>query len=235
MVGLFVTDDAELHLADLAGLRQALYRLIAIGAMHPSGGGDQEVADILTALQQEDVLMARIPWYPAFRQVRRGLEGLATMPEAYRDELFKQIDDPPKSSGRNGARGSVYLMMGGLQAGELIGSLEGLYRKTGLEWDRDSGIAPDGAAVQLDFLRYLCGLEAMAWEAEDAGKANAFLDQEMAFLADHIGAWYIDHIDGVLAALDLPEAWVDLLVGTRDFLRGEMTLIPMVRMEDLTR
>lgn len=84
--------------------------------------------------------------------------------------------------------GSLYLE--GRLMGETTLSALDAYRRAGLEPAEDLGDLPDHAAVEAEFLCELLWREMEAWERGAAGEASRWLEEEVAFLGDHLGRWF---------------------------------------------
>jgi len=59
---------------------------------------------------------------------------------------------------------------------------------------------PDHVAVEMEFMAFLCGREAMAWEQGETERARQILGRERAFLEAHLGRWLPRFAQWVMAA-----------------------------------
>jgi TorA maturation chaperone TorD len=84
---------------------------------------------------------------------------------------------------------------------------------------------PDHIGVELEFMKFLCDIEAQLWLAPDCAGLRQCLDFQCDFLADHLLQWQRNLCDRVLneSDMDLYRALARL---TADFLDAEWAFVP---------
>lgn len=84
---------------------------------------------------------------------------------------------------------------------------------------------PDHIGVELEFMKFLCDIEAQLWLAPDREGLRQCLDFQCDFLADHLLQWQRALCDRILneSAMDLYRALARL---TADFLDAEWAFVP---------
>jgi len=63
------------------------------------------------------------------------------------------------------------------------------YAEAGVGLPADLRERPDYIGLELDFMRYLAGKEAQAWQEEKEDEALGWLEQERHFLVEHVVSW----------------------------------------------
>jgi anaerobic sulfite reductase subunit A len=88
--------------------------------------------------------------------------------------------------------------------GWLTARLQQMYAYAGLALEPSRNESPDHAAVELEFMAYLCGQEAAGWTEADRDAAIRALKQQRSFLRHHLGRWFGDFARRVQASTDEP-------------------------------
>lgn len=170
----------------LAQARQAVYRLLAGLFFYPE-------EERLSTLAQVAYVLERYPFlgfdlFPTWRRLLQALTALTTsdlprLQEEYM-RLFARGTEGAFPSLREGVcRGLV-----GTDAGLLLARLQGHYRAAGLALST-AGSPPDHISVELEFMAFLCEREGQAWQRKDLAAGVAMLEQEKAFLEEHLAQW----------------------------------------------
>jgi TorA maturation chaperone TorD len=173
---------------DLAGARGDIYRTFASLFLFPDDARARSIRDALPELQSSRALFRVMVHFGVLDQVCRNVAdlrpaSLAGLQDAYASLFLTgagPLACPPCES--------AYLRQGGLDAGWIGATLEGTYARAGLTAVSD--LPPDHAAVELDFLGFLCGQEASSWEAEDTAAPVRLLRRERMFIKQHLGRWF---------------------------------------------
>jgi len=84
---------------------------------------------------------------------------------------------------------SIYLQQRGHAAGWIIAQLEQEYATAGLSISPDLHVMPDHAAVELEFMFFLCRQEAEAWDNKKVENGVQELERQGAFLDKHLARW----------------------------------------------
>lgn len=84
---------------------------------------------------------------------------------------------------------------------------------------------PDHMGVELEFMKFLCDIEAQFWQEPNWGGLQQCLDFQGGFLAEHLLRWHRALCDRILneSNLDLYRALARLTV---DFLEAERAFVP---------
>ncbi len=85
---------------------------------------------------------------------------------------------------------SVYLDPGGQAAGWIVALLEREYAVAGLALSPSLKDLPDHVAVELEFMAFLCGQEADAWNNGAVEDSVQFLEHQATFLDRHLSRWF---------------------------------------------
>jgi TorA maturation chaperone TorD len=84
---------------------------------------------------------------------------------------------------------SIYLEQQGHTAGWIMARLEQEYATAGLGLSPDLHLTPDHAAVELEFMSFLCSQEAEAWDKDKLKDGVQTLERQAAFLDRHLARW----------------------------------------------
>ena len=199
-----VIEDAAVtayhKLAGIAQYRSDLYRIFALGFSNPTEDfiTDLQSGALVDNLQQcLDTLALNESHYGTALQ---GLSALTTKHQngnpqtllsQLRVEYMRLFIGPSnpvtpiyetlhREVNENGARPM-------LVASQTALAVEQCYRKSGVKMiSHDS---PDHLATELEFLVYLCGKEAQAWQEDNNTMAKKWRRLQLEFLNEHLGAW----------------------------------------------
>lgn len=78
----------------------------------------------------------------------------------------------------------------GLLWGPETADVKRFMEASGLKLDESSSFIPDHVTVELEFMQWLSGSEAQAWEKGDEETARECLKGEIKFLDEHLGKWF---------------------------------------------
>lgn len=175
------------ELADMARLRQGLYRFCAGALLPPSPARVAALRAAAQLIDEQDV--DAFAFAPAWHAVRAEVDRLHA-PEAIAAEhvrLFaatsgRALCPPVESFYLGSARHAA--------AATSAASVEAAYRRQGLRFAPGQAYVADEAAPQLELLAHLCAMEAGARERDrDEAAANAVAEQ-LAFLEGHLARWF---------------------------------------------
>ncbi len=178
---------SDYELADVARLRQALYRFCAGALLPPSPIRVDALRAAAKLIDEQDV--DAFAFASAWHALRAELDRLPG-PEALAVEhvrLFtatsgRALCPPVESFYLGSARHAA--------AATSASSVEAAYRRQGLRFTAGQAYAADEAAPQLELLAHLCALEAGAREREHEGVAANAVDEQLAFLEGHLARWF---------------------------------------------
>jgi TorA maturation chaperone TorD len=91
---------------------------------------------------------------------------------------------------------SIFLGTDNLIGAESGDAVLSFYARAGYSPD-DSAPSPDHLAIELDFLAWVCGAEAEAWEDSASAAAHRMRSIERAFLDEHLLRWLVPFSEAV--------------------------------------
>lgn len=178
-----------LEVADLARFRQAAYRLFSTMLLYPEEERLKTVVAVAGELADEADFLATFSFFIQWKElldVLRGLQGVnaTAIQEQYVQIFMVNPDYAPCLPYE-----SAYAEEGG-DPGWTAVELERAYAAAGLSISPSLKEAPDHAAVELEFMSFLCSQEASAWEARHLDEGIEALKRQSAFLEGHLGRWF---------------------------------------------
>ena len=187
-----LVDSAELSeiaLPRVAQLRQFAYRFLAALFLPPD---DQRLNDLEAAARDmltEEDYTTLFPFSGAWEQLLYTLAGLSDHDrqeiEGEYQQLFLAVADSPVCP----LHESHYRNRQGQGDGWGTGQLIQRYRAAGLALAPAIVQSPDHVAVELEFMAFLCGHEAMGWQDAATGSGNRSLKRQRVFLHQHLSEW----------------------------------------------
>ena len=117
--------------------------------------------------------------------------------------------------------GSVYLDRERKVMGDSTVEVKRVYRKAGVDISEYFHDAPDHIAAELEFMYFLIFKEVEALGQSDLGRAINFLNQQRAFLRDHLFAWVPQFTEKVEEMAET-EFYKNLARATRAFLEENL-------------
>ena len=184
------TAERGVELVQLARLRRGCYRLFAALFLYPQR--DRLNALVLAAEEFEknerEGLTAFAFWIP-WRRLSSALCGLAGGdPSDVEGRYFELFESRPGNA-RCRPYESSYVDPHGKSGGRIAAQLRREYALAGVKLSESTRELPDHIAVELEFLAFLCGREAKAWEDEALEDGILALKRARAFLREHISRW----------------------------------------------
>lgn len=177
-------------IADLAAFRAAAYRLFAALWLPPEAPRLAWLATTARRLRASASAVATLGFFGPWQQLVGRLTELGQQsPTALQAEHVRLFSLDPAGTPCFPYE-SYYVEAGGTTAGWVALQLERTYARAGLRLAAALPEPPDHAAVELEFMAYLCAQEAAAWEqaAPDAGLQ--FLREQRRFLRVHLARWF---------------------------------------------
>lgn len=176
-------------LADLALLRQEVYRALALVLLPPEPGRRDKLIALVREIQAAEPTLATFAFFvPLRRMLDAARDAPAAAVAAEHARLFGHgVPD--------GARCPPYeaRYLGGARpdeaAGFVIAQLEHVHRRFGLRVAPSGTRRPDHVAVELEVMAFLCAHEGAAWMRASLDDGIHLLGEEHAFLQLHLGAW----------------------------------------------
>jgi len=196
-----MTSNAVSSAADLAAARADLFRLLAVGFLHPSPEFAQGLVDgAFQADLRACVTMLDWPAADAARAAARLDDATARLaaqdPDAVYHELAVEysrlfigpgtiVVSPYESIHLDGTPEMRALVMVSRSSKAVLAA----YREAGLERGRESNEPPEHIATELEFMYFVCFREAAALAECDEAGSSAWETRRVAFLGEHLQAW----------------------------------------------
>jgi TorA maturation chaperone TorD len=120
--------------------------------------------------------------------------------------------------------GSVYLDGERRVMGDSTVKVGKVYRRAGVDISNDFHETPDHIAAELEFMYFLIFKEVRSLGESDVGRAIDFLNQQKAFLKDHLWSWvpgFTEKVEEVAGT----EFYKNLARATRAFLEENLDLL----------
>jgi len=187
----------------LARLRQGLYRLLAVSFLPPRPERWQQAVAAARYLRGGDRPARPLPFYERWRAFARAL---LTTERGEADAEYGRLFGP---GGPVPLWESSYLPPDPLAQGEVVADVKQAYLRAGLRPSSPEG--PDHLSTELEFLSFLCGQEAAAWEEGDVAAVRRSLKRQGKFLDRHLCLW----LPGLVRRLEEAAASPLFLEGAR--------------------
>ena len=177
------------RMADLAMLRQMSYSLLSALFL----GSWRDTADQLGDTACE-VLVASgwasgMSFWPALSDFLRRLGELSSATVGATESKYQRLFGPTPSQNPVPLNETSFLLPGAEETGWVLASVERHYASAGIESTAASGNIPDHIAVELEFVAFLCGMEADAWVAGEFKNARRMQGRQRRFLTQHTSNW----------------------------------------------
>lgn len=175
---------------DLAAVRQATYRLFAHSLLYPDGERLRALAAAARELEHADPVWEAFAFHSDWCSFLHCLEelplrDLPALQNEYVTNFLARTGELPCPIWE-----SAYLAGDPSAAGLVLAQLEREYAQAGLAPSPSLRAGPDHAAVELEFMSFLCGQEVGAWNKRDAGQALLLCRGQRAFLRHHLQGWF---------------------------------------------
>lgn len=176
------------RMAELARLRQAVYRLLACQFMFPEPDMVMESSGAARALEYEMPWAEEFAFYGPWRDYAEALSNVAPaeivgLAEQYQDLFSMDVLHSSVPLTETEYLGDL------LQTGQIVASIEQHYASAGLATRSDTAEPFDHVSVELEFISYLCGKEAEAWESGELKVARSVMGRQRRFMEKHPTRW----------------------------------------------
>ncbi len=177
-----------LSLGRLARSRQGTYRLLGALFLYPEAA---RLQGALAAAQEARREASRLDGlaHIDLRPVVKSLELAAAQPSAVQTE-YQHLFVATAGEAPCPLYESIYRDSDRQAAAWSMAQLDRTYAAAGLHLSPNLHEMPDHAAVELEFMSFLCRNEAEAWHRKSAVAAMQALGAEGAFLEEHLGCWF---------------------------------------------
>jgi TorA maturation chaperone TorD len=184
---LAVSGQSEMTLTELAQLRQGLYRFFGALFLYPDGERLGDVVLVIDELQDMWEWLATFAFYGSWQRLLPVLQGLAVdkttgIEKEYVRLFLVNPQAPPYESSIIDPQRQA--------AGWIAAQLAREYAEMGLASSPSFQEPPDHVAAELEYLAFLCGLEAQSWEKEAPKEGFEVLRRQQSFLGTHLASWF---------------------------------------------
>ena len=186
-------------LESLTRLRQAAYRLFSQSLVYPDTERVETIGIVAGELARQSEPWAGFAFFREWDLFLDALAGLGPQQAAALQGEYTSSFQVNRPSVPCPIYESVYVAAEPSATALLLAQLEADYARAGLVTSQSPRQAPDHAAVELEFMSFLCAREAEFWEAEDIRQARQFLKTERRFLRAHLNRWFPQFACGVNA------------------------------------
>lgn len=171
---------------ELATWRQGALRLLAAWLLPPRDEVLAATPDAARYLRVQGPWTAYLAFHTQWEQFLRHAEVFSrSQRAALQDDYSRLFIDSPAVP----LLESSYLRDGAPGTGALLGTLESEYMGAGLHLLGSRGVSPDHVVVELEFIAFLAGKEAEAWQSRQISHALEVLSHEKRFLDEHLCQW----------------------------------------------
>ncbi len=177
-------------IADLAGFRAAAYRLFAALWLSPEAPRLAWLAATARRLRADAPAVATLGFFGPWQQLLGLLAELSqqSLPALQAEHVRLFSLDPAGTPCF--PYESSYVEAGRTPAGWVALQLERTYARAGLRLAATLHDPPDHAAVELEFMAYLCAQETAAWEEAALDAGLQLLREQRGFLRVHLARWF---------------------------------------------
>lgn len=177
-----------MHLEDLAHWRQLAYRLFSAMLLYPDEERLKTITTAAAELHKQSDSMVRFTFFSQWQRLLTSLADFTdhhALGEKYVGLFMHSPERAPCLPYE-----SVYVDPGGQAAGWIVALLEREYATAGLALSPSLKDLPDHVAVELEFMAFLCGQEADAWNREVVKEGVQALERQAVFLERHMTRWF---------------------------------------------
>ncbi len=183
-----IASEVHLPLADLARLRQGVYRLFGSVLLYPDREWMETIPPLAGALVEETSQLTAFAFWRAWESLLLALQGLDEPDRKALEAAY--VKDLMMNGFADGCAPCESVYIKREDVAWLMGELDGIYAEEGFSVSPSDNQMPDHASVQLEFLSALCGREADAWERESSEEAHRYLRRQISFLEGHVSRWF---------------------------------------------
>src|SRR5918994_3961477 len=188
--------------ATMADVRAAAYRLFAALFLYPDEQRLGRLSARESELRQHNDALATLAFFGPWQRLLIALpERTEQRAAGLQSEHLRLFNLDPAGVACFPYE-SCYVASDRDETGWLTARLQQTYAYAGLALAPSRNESPDHAAVELEFMAYLCGQEAAAWMGADRDAAIRALKRQRSFLRHHLGRWFSDFARRVQAGTD---------------------------------
>jgi len=210
--------------AALARLRQGCYRLLSQSLLFPQEERLRTLALAAQELSRRGRRSRAASYYLGWGEFLDAVEHfaaqeLATLRTHYARGFFAGPAGAPCPLYE-----SSYVSSGPAAQGWFLGQLAKEYAEAGVTPSPHSGEPGDHAAVELEFMGYLCSMEGEAWEQEDLSQAVQALRRQERFLQEHLTG-YLPGVSRSVGCCSACTSYAHILEAASDFVLCDFDLV----------
>lgn len=181
--------SANVDVRQLARLRHGAYRLLSVALLYPQEPVIAAAAYAASHLRRTSSWSVRLATYtPLDRFLQHaaslGPGSLRALQQEYIALFGGGAMHQPVPLYE-----SAYLDPSSMALPRIIADLEQQYTSVGLSASREGAVPADHAAVELEFVSFLCRKELGAWAAKELDSAREAIDRQRSFIEKHPGRW----------------------------------------------
>ena len=179
-----------MELEELARLRQGCYRLFSALFLYPDAERRANLVVVARELLVESDSLAAFAFFGPWQRLLTTLDGLTENEMREMEATYVRLFSSHAGGAVCQASESCHLDPRGQAVGWIAAQLEREYAAAGLMLSPTAQELPDHAAVELEFMAFLCDQEAQAWDAAALAAGLQMLERQGAFLKQHLGQWF---------------------------------------------
>ncbi|MBI4201517.1 MAG: molecular chaperone TorD family protein [Chloroflexi bacterium] len=179
-----------LAVEDLALFRQVAYRLFSQSLLYPDEARLAMLATVAGEIGGWDEGLWGFAFAPGWSRLLSCLKESCSPSATHIESEYVSLFLANEAGVPCPIYESAYLGEDPSATGLLLGQLEKEYRLMGLSPSPDLKEPPDHAAVELEFMAFLCSREAEAWGRQTLAEAIRAVEAERVFLASHLTRWF---------------------------------------------
>ncbi len=195
------TLETGVDLLQLAGLRHDTYQLLAGLLLYPDESTAVAASEAAQTLLRQNEWASALAFYPAWERCLSRLESLTAASLHQLQAEYNSLFSGGSLVQAVSLYESTYLEPTVAESGQVMADLEREYASLGLTISPDEGESPDHAALEMEFISFLCEHEIKAWEREDMPAVEEVISRQKRFLEGHPCKWF-SYLAGAVTARD---------------------------------
>ncbi len=173
----------------LACLRQGAYRLLSAALLYPERPFIDAAAHVAGHLRRTSSWSAQLAMYLPLERFLQYTEALGPDNLEALQQQYMALFGSSLVHQSVPLCESAYLAPESMALSRVIADLEKQYASVGLSASAEGAIPADHAAVELEFVSFLCKKEQDAWAARDLHSVLETIARQKSFIEQHPGLW----------------------------------------------
>ncbi|MFQ6026298.1 MAG: molecular chaperone [Dehalococcoidia bacterium] len=183
------TGNTQVDLWQLASLRHETYQLLGAMLLYPDGPTIVAVSEASRILLNQNQWASALAFFESWAGCLGHYKGLSVAQLGDLQGEYNSLFSGGNQVQPVSLYESVYLEQTVAETGQVMADLEREYASLGLTISPDKGESPDHAALEMEFIAFLCEQEARAWERGTRPEAEKAIFQQRRFLDQHPCRW----------------------------------------------